>query len=50
MSPAADGVQAGPVKEEICELLRGDPRLSGVRVRELIEQLGYRGGKTIVDD
>lgn len=39
-----------PFREEICELLRGDPRLTGVRVRELIEPLGYDGGKSIVDD
>jgi transposase len=39
-----------PFKEEIHELLRQDPRLSGVRVRELIEPLGFVGGKTIVDD
>jgi transposase len=39
-----------PFKEEIHELLRVDPRLSGVRVRELIEPLGFVGGKTIVDD
>ncbi len=37
-------------KGEIHELLRQDPRLSGVRVRELIEPLGFVGGKTIVDD
>lgn len=37
-------------KEEIHELLREDPRLPGVRVRELIEPLGFDGGKTIVDD
>jgi transposase len=39
-----------PFKDEIHELLRGDPRLPGVRVRELIEPLGFRGSKTIVDD
>jgi len=39
-----------PFKEEIHELLRGDPRLPGVRVRELIEPLGFAGGKTILDD
>jgi transposase len=39
-----------PFKDEIHELLRADPRLSGVRVRELIEPLGFVGGKTIVDD
>jgi transposase len=35
---------------EIERLLADDPRLSGVRVREEIEQLGYDGGKTILDD
>lgn len=39
-----------PFKGEICELLRSDPKLTGVRVRELIEPLGYAGGKSIVDD
>jgi hypothetical protein len=31
-------------------LLRSDPRLPGKRVRELLEQQGYAGGKTILDD
>jgi transposase len=39
-----------PVREEIHRLLREDPRLPGQRVRELIEPLGYAGGKTILDD
>jgi len=39
-----------PFKEEIHELLRQDPKLPGVRVRELIEPLGFDGSKTIVDD
>jgi transposase len=39
-----------PFREEIHELLRRDPSLPGVRVRELIEPLGFVGGKTIVDD
>ena len=39
-----------PFKDEIHRLLKGDPRLSGVRVRELIEPLGFDGAKTIVDD
>ncbi len=39
-----------PFKEEIHGLLRKDPKLPGVRVRELIEPLGYVGGKSIVDD
>ena len=39
-----------PFKDEIHGLLRDDPKLPGVRVRELIEPLGFDGGKTIVDD
>jgi transposase len=39
-----------PVKEEIHRLLKDDPKLPGVRVRELIEPLGFDGAKTIVDD
>ncbi len=39
-----------PFKQEIHELLRSDPKLPGVRVRELIEPLGFDGGKSIVDD
>jgi transposase len=39
-----------PFKGEIHDLLRRDPTLPGVRVRELIEPLGFDGGKTIVDD
>ncbi|MDQ2884442.1 MAG: IS21 family transposase [Actinomycetota bacterium] len=39
-----------PFKDEIHRLLKDDPRLTGVRVRELIEPLGFVGGKSIVDD
>lgn len=39
-----------PFKEEIERLLRSDHRLPGTRVRELIAELGYEGGKTILDD
>jgi hypothetical protein len=39
-----------PFKDEIHVLLRGDPKLTGVRIRELIEPLGFAGGKSIVDD
>jgi transposase len=39
-----------PFKDEIHGLLRRDPGLTGVRVRELIEPLGFDGQKTIVDD
>jgi transposase len=37
-------------KDEIHRLLSDDPELTGQRIRELIEPLGYAGGKTIVDD
>ena len=39
-----------PFKDEIHRLLGEDPKLPGVRVRELIEPLGFDGAKTIVDD
>jgi transposase len=37
-------------KEEIHGLLKADPDVPGQRVRELIAELGFEGGKTIVDD
>jgi transposase len=39
-----------PFKPEIHRLLRADPKLPGVRVRELLEPLGCRASKTVVDD
>jgi hypothetical protein len=39
-----------PFLPTICELLDDEPTLSGVRIREEIEKLGYGGGKTILDD
>lgn len=39
-----------PFKEEIERLLQGDHRMPGTRIRELIAELGYEGGKTILDD
>ena len=39
-----------PFKDEIHRLLREDPKLPGVRVRELLEPLGCAAGKTVVDD
>jgi hypothetical protein len=39
-----------PFKDEIHQLLQDDPNLTGVGVRELIEPLGFDGGKTIMDD
>jgi transposase len=44
---APTGSKLDPFKEEIERLLRADPRLPGTRVRELLQGLGYRGGKTI---
>jgi transposase len=39
-----------PFRDEVHRLLRADPRLPGKRVRELFEEQGYDGGKTILDD
>jgi transposase len=39
-----------PFKPEICRLLKADPKLPGVRVRELLAPLGCTAGKTVVDD
>jgi transposase len=39
-----------PHLAEIERLLDDEPTLSGVRIREEIEELGYRGGKTILDE
>jgi transposase len=39
-----------PFLATIEQLLDDDATLSGVRIREEIETLGYQGGKTIVDD
>jgi transposase len=37
-------------REEIHALLRRDPDLESQRIRELLAEQGYRGGKTITDD
>jgi transposase len=39
-----------PFRGEIHRLLHADPRLPGKRVRELLEEQGYAGSKTILDD
>ena len=39
-----------PFKGEIEELLRNDPRIPAPRIRELIAESGYEGGKTILND
>jgi transposase len=47
---APAGSKLDPFKEEIHRLLNADSKLPGQRVRELIAELGFDGGKTIVDD
>jgi hypothetical protein len=47
---APAGSKLDPFKDEICRLLRDDPKLPGVRVRELLEPLGCSASKTVVDD
>jgi transposase len=44
------GSKLEPFREEIHRLLGEEPRLPGVRLRELLGELGYEGGKTILDD
>jgi len=47
---AAAGSKLDRFKDEIHRLLRDDPRLPGVRIRELLEPLGCTASKTVVDD
>jgi transposase len=44
------GSKLDPFKDEIHRLLKLEPRMPGQRIRELIAELGFDGGKTIVDD
>jgi transposase len=44
------GSKLDPFKDEIHRLLREDPKLPGVRIRELLEPLGCTASKTVVDD
>jgi transposase len=44
------GSKLDPFKVEIHRLLDRDPALPGVRIGELLEPLGWDGGKTILDD
>jgi transposase len=39
-----------PFKDEIHHLLQADAKIPGKRIRELIEEVGYDGSKTILDD
>jgi transposase len=47
---APSGSKLDPFKDEIHRLLRSDPKLPGVRVRELLAPLGCTASKTVVDD
>ena len=47
---APSGSKLDPFKEEIHRLLKADARMPGQRIRELICELGFDGGKTMVDD
>jgi transposase len=47
---APSGSKLDPFKAEVHRLLKDDADMPGQRVRELIEPLGFDGGKTIVDD
>jgi transposase len=44
------GSKLDPFREEVHRLLGLDPRLPGARIRELLAEQGYEGGKTILDD
>lgn len=39
-----------PYRTEIERLLDGEPELSGVRIHEELEKLGYKGGKSILNE
>jgi transposase len=49
-SRAASRSKLDPFRAEIQRMLGEDPNLPGVRVGELLEPLGWDGGKTILDD
>jgi transposase len=42
--------QLDPFRDEVHRLLRGDARIPSQRIRELLVEQGYEGGKTITDD
>ena len=46
----AGGSKLDPFKDELHRLLRDDPGIESQRVRELLAEQGYAGGKTITDD
>jgi len=50
LCPLAVRLDLDPFKEWICEELKADPKVPSQRLRELAEEIGYRGGKTVFDD
>jgi transposase len=44
------GSKLDPFKDRVHELLREDPEIESQRIRELLIESGFDGGKTIVDD
>jgi transposase len=44
------GSKLDPFKDEIHRLLRADAEIESQRIREILIELGFEGGKTIVDD
>jgi transposase len=46
----AKGSKLDPFKDEVHWLLREDPEIESQRIRELLAEQGYVGGKTITDD
>ncbi len=46
----ARGSKLDPFRDEVHSLLRGDPEIESQRIRELLVEQGFEGGKTIVDD
>ena len=44
------GSKLDPFKEEVHALLRSDAEIESQRIRELLMESGFDGGKTIVDD
>ena len=49
-SRAARGSKLDRFKDQVDELLHEDPEIESQRIRELLIESGFEGGKTIVDD
>jgi transposase len=49
-SRAPAGSILDPFKDWICEQLNDDPAVTSQRLRELAEEIGYEGAKTVFDD